>query len=344
MTHQEEFTAVAGWVVTVSKALNASGVDADEVLRACGVNQDVYRDPDLRVPIRQINQLLDVACEAAGDPAFPLGLARHAHPSTFSVLGYSMMASESLRDMLQRLARYKRIVSNTCRLELMDQPDRVVLRMHIARDDAGMPVLSQRAVCGFFSVVLHFMRELYDPRFAPLRAGFTGGAPAFADALVEDFRCRVDYAATGNHMVFDRQALDTPLPTANPQITRLHERLLIQSVARLDREDMVSAVRSQILDSLPLGPPTQADLARQLHMSRRHLQRKLGNQGTSYKALLDETRRSLALQHLHEGQLSLGEISYLLGFSSVNNFSRAFQRWMGLPPGLYRQRRANKVA
>lgn len=344
MTHQEEYTAVAGWVVTAARALHGRGVNPDDVLRACALDGTVLRDPDLRVPIRHINEMLDIACEATGDSAFPLTIAEYAHPSTFSILGYSMMASESLRDMLHRLARYKRIVSNTCRLDLTDDAGKVTLRMQLACDEDGRPVLSQPSVCGFFSVVLHFMRHLYGPGFAPLSAGLTGRAPRFADALAEDLDCRISFGATANHLVFDRAALDTPLPTANPQITSLHERLLVQSIARLDREDMVSAVRSQIMDSLPMGPPTQAELARRLHMSRRHLQRKLGNQGTSYKALLDETRRSLALQHLHEGQISLGEISYMLGFSSVNNFSRAFQRWMGVPPGLYRQRVSHKVA
>ncbi|MBA1145964.1 AraC family transcriptional regulator [Ectothiorhodospiraceae bacterium WFHF3C12] len=344
MTHQEDYTAVAGWVVTAARAMNARGVEATEVMSACGLDPAVLRDPDLRVPIQRVNSLLEVACEATGDPAFPLRLASYAHPSTFSILGYSMMASESLRDMLERLARYKRIVSDTCRLELRETPDTVALQMRLACDSEGRPVLSQHSICGFFSVVLRFMRHLHDPEFAPRSAGLTGKPPRFADALADDLDCRISFGATANHLVFDRALLEAPLPTANPQITRLHERLLVQSIARLDREDMVSAVRSQIMDSLPMGPPTQAELARRLHLSRRHLQRKLGNQGTSYKTLLDETRRSLALQHLQEGQLSLGEISYMLGFSSVNNFSRAFQRWMGLPPGLYRQRGNHKVA
>lgn len=344
MAHQEEYTAVAGWVITGARALKARGVDPAQVLQACGLRISELRDPDTRVSIARINRLLDAASEATGDEAFPLRIAGHAHPSTFSILGYSMMASESLRDMLQRLARYKRIVSNTCRLELHDAPRTVTLRMQIARDVDGRPVLSQGTVSGFFSVVLHFMRQLHDPAFAPLSAGMTGRPPAFADALADDLACRLSFDATANHLVFDRSDLETPLPTANPQITRVHERLLVQSLARLDREDMVSAVRSQIMDSLPMGPPSQAELAGRLHMSRRHLQRKLGQQGTSYKALLDETRRSLALQHLQEGQLSLGEISYMLGFSSVNNFSRAFQRWMGVPPGLYRRRSGHKVA
>lgn len=342
--HQEEFTAIAGWVVTIGRALQSHGQDIDPLLEHCGITDTVYGNPDLRIPAHKINVLLDLCCEAAGDPAFPIGLARHVHPSTFATLGYSMMASSSLKDLLQRLARFKRLVSNTCRLEVRELESHVELRMHPACDEMGTPVLSNRCIYAFFSVVLSVMRELYREDFAPARVGFIDPRPPFHGALDEEFHSPIHYGSGCSYMTFDRAALETPLPTANPSITRLHESTLLHSMARLDRDDVVSGVRSLILESLPEGPPSQGELARQLHISRRHLQRKLGKQGTSYKALLEETRRGLALRHLEEGRLSLGEISYTLGFSSVNNFSRAFQRWMGLAPGQYRRRLREDVA
>lgn len=344
MPHEEEYTALAGWIGSLAKALDESGQALGPLLQRCDLPEEVCRNPDMRVPIAKLNRLLDLACEATGDPAFVLTLARYAHPSAFSILGYSMLASASLKEMLQRLVRFKRIVSNTCRLELVDTAQTGELRMHVARDRYGHDVLTPRSAQAFLVVVLRFMRELYREDLAPLQAGLPGPEPVYRDALRSELGGPVRFDAPYYYMVFSRTALETPLPTGNPLVTQLHERVLVQSMARLDRDDIVNAVRSAILDSLPMGPPTQAELADRLHISRRHLQRKLSHQGTSYKALLEETRRSLALQHLREGQLSLGEISYLLGFSSVNNFSRAFQRWVGEPPGQFRQRCGQKVA
>ena len=73
-----------------------------------------------------------------------------------------------------------------------------------------------------------------------------------------------------------------------------------------------------------------------LHVSLRSLQRKLKEEDTSYKDLLEETRRQLALQYLRDSRRSIGEITYLLGFSEPSNFTRAFKRWTGKSPVQYR--------
>jgi AraC-like DNA-binding protein len=67
------------------------------------------------------------------------------------------------------------------------------------------------------------------------------------------------------------------------------------------------------------------------------LQRKLQEENTSFKQLLDETRRELADQYIRNPMVSIGEITYLLGFSEPSNFSRAFKRWNGTPPAEYRR-------
>ncbi len=71
-------------------------------------------------------------------------------------------------------------------------------------------------------------------------------------------------------------------------------------------------------------------------MCLRTLQRKLSEENTSYKELLDETRRELANQYLRQATLSVSEVTYLLGFSEPSNFSRAFKRWTGRTPSEFR--------
>ena len=84
------------------------------------------------------------------------------------------------------------------------------------------------------------------------------------------------------------------------------------------------------------GAPSIDLVAEKLNFSQRSLQRKLNDSGTSYKHLVENIRQAMAEQYLNQNQLSLGEISYLLGFANVANFSRAFKRWKGISPGAYR--------
>jgi AraC-like DNA-binding protein len=99
----------------------------------------------------------------------------------------------------------------------------------------------------------------------------------------------------------------------------------------------VMQVKTKLVDHLPSGAITEKDIADLLNMSLRSLQRKLEEKGYTYKQLLEETRRELAEQYIRNSRLSLGEITYMLGFSELSNFSRAFKRWTGKSPQHYRR-------
>ncbi|MEA2094390.1 MAG: helix-turn-helix transcriptional regulator, partial [Pseudomonadota bacterium] len=107
-------------------------------------------------------------------------------------------------------------------------------------------------------------------------------------------------------------------------------------LARFDRANITMQVRSKIIEQLHDGAPKQEDIAGTLHVSLRSLQRKLKDEHTSYKTLLENTRQQLAMQYLRDSQRSIGEITYLLGFAEPSNFTRAFRRWTGQSPGEFR--------
>jgi len=123
----------------------------------------------------------------------------------------------------------------------------------------------------------------------------------------------------------------------NPLITQSHEKMLDEFMARVDKNDLTHVIKNKIFELLPLGAPSQTDIADYLGMSLRNLQRKLHDQGTSYKEILENTRKKLAMDYIVQQHLSLSEIGYLVGFSSVGNFNRAFKRWTNQTPGDYRQ-------
>ncbi|MET0051732.1 MAG: helix-turn-helix transcriptional regulator [Candidatus Thiodiazotropha sp.] len=96
-------------------------------------------------------------------------------------------------------------------------------------------------------------------------------------------------------------------------------------------------MRIRIIEDLPNGLPRQTQIAQQLNLSLRNLQRKLQHEGTNFKQLVDETRKALAIEYLTASGKPLIEIGYLLGFTESSNFSRAFRRWTGESPQNYRQ-------
>ena len=131
-----------------------------------------------------------------------------------------------------------------------------------------------------------------------------------------------------------------PLEGANAELARINEGLAAQQLARLDQADLPARLRALLIERLPDGEPTAAELAAALHLSLRSLQRKLAERGLRYENLLDDTRRELALAQLREARIALNEIAFLLGFSDASSFSRAFRRWTGLSPTAWREQQS----
>ena len=129
-----------------------------------------------------------------------------------------------------------------------------------------------------------------------------------------------------------------PLPTSNPQLAEMHERFAGEFLRHFDHAQISYRVRELIIRRLPDGEPRRDEVAHELCMSERTLQRRLEEEATSFVQLLDDTRRELAEQCLGRLHLSLAQAAYLLGFADQRSFYRACRRWFHVSPGQYRSR------
>ncbi|WP_108257602.1 helix-turn-helix transcriptional regulator [Mangrovicoccus ximenensis] len=103
-------------------------------------------------------------------------------------------------------------------------------------------------------------------------------------------------------------------------------------------------VAAALAELLPSGKSGADDVCTQLGLSRRSLQRRLQEEGESFRGVLDRTRETLALQYLRDSSMSVPEISYLLAYRDPNSFYRAFQAWTSMTPGEARARLAPLAA
>ena len=130
--------------------------------------------------------------------------------------------------------------------------------------------------------------------------------------------------------------MTAPLPTSNPKLAELHERFAGDYLRQFDHAQTSHRAREVIIRRLPDGEPRRNEVAGELRMSERTLQRRLEEEATSFLQLLDDTRRELAEQYLGRLHLSLAQAAYLLGFADQTSFFRACKRWFDLSPGQYR--------
>jgi AraC-like DNA-binding protein len=326
-------TTSAVWVKGIASVLAAEGLDVRSLLAAAAIDPAVLDDPFARVSTEKISRLWEVAAEQSGNPA--IGLAQHlvARPASFDVVGYTMMSCANLLAAFERLIRYLLILSDALMMTLSGECRgyRVTFELF----GGNRPVPRQRVEFILVSVIgfCHWIsgRELH-----PLSIELPYPTPVDPAHYCDAFGCRVSFDAASTSMLFADADLRVPLPTSNPVLAELHDRFAGDYLRRFDHSQTSYRAREIIIRRLPDGEPRRDQVAGELGMSERTLQRRLEAEATSFVELLDNTRRELAEQYLRRLHLSLAQAAYLLGFADQSSFFRACRRWFDLSPRRYR--------
>ena len=333
----EEFTTIGSAAVLLARTLTSYGCDAAAVFAEAGLDPAPAQPLDVRYPVSRLQVVWRLAVQRSGDPCFGLSLAEQMQPQALHGLGFAWLTSETLLDAVQRLVRYQRIISTISDYRLRAQDDLVELSVRLARPGVDIHPVSIDAA---MAVIVRMCRMAWQLPFRPRRLVLQRTQPRCSERFRAFFQCPVQFSAPLNAIYFDAELLGRPLPSANPELARANDRVVMDYLNRFDRKSLSLQVRALLIDLLPGGQPTQAQVARALHTSVRNLQRRLRREGSTFKQLLEETRRELAAQYLRQSHHPIGEITYLLGFSEPSNFTRAFRRWTGSTPMEFRQHAA----
>ena len=322
--------SVAGLIATT---LRAAGQDPEPLIVAAGLDAEQLADPNTRFPMLRMQKLWKLAIEASGDPCLGLVAARQFQPAMLHGLGLAWLVSDTLLDAFGRLTRYARLINSALDFRLEEQADAILVTM---LPEVLPPDFEYAALDLGMAAFVRMCQITAGHPVRPLHTTLQRSKPACFERFDEFFGESIEYGAPINRLCFDRQLLTRHLASANPELARINDQVVVDYLARFDRASIAMQVRSRIIHQLPDGIPRQEAIADTLHVSLRSLQRRLKEEDTSFKDLLEETRRQLALQYLRDSRRSIGEITYLLGFSEPSNFTRAFKRWTGKSPAQYR--------
>lgn len=321
------------WVKGMAEMLAAEGLDLRGLLDAAGIDPAALEAPGARLPTETISRLWELAAARSGNPA--IGLAQHhvARPASFDVVGYTMMSCADLGSAFERLIRYLLILSDA--LTMTMSAERAGCRVTFVLFGGDRPVPRQR-IEFILVTVTGFCRWISGREVHPLAVELAYPAPADPAPYRAAFRCPVAFDAPRNSLLFAGADLTAPLPTSNPLLAELHDRFAGEYLRHFDHAQTSYRAREVIVRRLPDGEPRRDQVAGELCMSERTLQRRLEEEATSFVQLLDDTRRELAEQYLGRLQLTLAQAAYLLGFADQSSFFRACKRWFRLSPGQYR--------
>lgn len=326
-------TSLSSWAKAVKLTLDQHDVDSDALFKKAGLDIAVLQDPNGRYPLEGTTRLWRLAVTATDDQNFGLSVGRNVNQTTFHALGYSLMASPTLKAVFERLVRYFRIVTDAGELDFCRDKNNYKFVLN-PLDGPIQP--AYESLDALMSVVIRLCRLLSAKKFRATRVTFRRPAPDDTRVFEKVFKAPIEFGAAETAIYMDADVLNQQLENANPDLARHNDEILARYLIDFDKQNIANRVHGSLVTQLPQGEPSQEKTAEALHMSLRNLQRKLSAEGTSYKAILNQTRHDLAVSYMQDPRYSVSEITYMLGFSDTSSFNRAFRRWTGQSPTAYR--------
>lgn len=328
---QRDATSLTSWARAIKAAVDAEGVDSEPLFAEAGLDMGDLNDPNARYPLAGTTKLWALAIAATQNENLGLSVARQTNQTTFHALGYSVLASTTLRECFETVVRYFRIVTDAGDPQFV-QLDNGQYKYSLQPLDAA----AQEASDAMMAIMIRLCRALAGRDFRAEKVVFRRPSPLDPSVFAKVFKAPLEFGCDETAIYFNQADMERPLATANAELARHNNQILVKYLAQLEAGNIVDRVHAALVDQLPHGEPSQEKIAASLHMSLRNLQRKLAEVDNSYKAILNQTREELAVSYMNDQQYSISEIAYLLGFADTSGFTRAFKRWTGQSPSDFR--------
>jgi AraC-like DNA-binding protein len=307
-------------------------IQPGDVARRAGLPAGLLREEKVFLSTEELFAFYRGVAEASGDPAIGLKLGTEERLERYDPVCIAALCARSFRDALERLARYKQL---TCpeEIRITERGDECALQFFWLLADEKEPTLLTD-VC--FAWIVAIGRRGTGRAVNPKRIELQR-PEALRSIYQTHFRCPIEFGARQNVLVFDRADVARPFVTHNAELLAMVAPPLEAELSLHRTQSTLSQQVKGILKRLLAGQrPGLEEVAEELRLSTRTLQRRLTAEGVSFQRLMEDARRELAQHYLLHSSLELNETAYLLGYEDANSFFRAFHQWEGKSPGEWR--------
>jgi AraC-like DNA-binding protein len=290
-------------------------------------------DPDERVHVSAVNSLLEAALAITGDELLGLRASARMAAGDVGAFDFIMSSAETLRAALESASRFLRLLNDAAVWRLEIEGERAHLRF-----DCSVVLAPAAEDFGLAGLIRNQAPNWPQGMLAEVDVWFTHGQPRELAPYVEILGVeRLHFNAPITGFGFPARYLDMPLRSRDPRLHDVLRRYAEVTLASLPQaESVTQKVRRFVVEQLASGNFSLEHAARRLHVSARTLGRRLADEGTTFKELVDEMRKMVALRMVAGHDVGLSEVALLAGFTETPSFYRAFRRWTGMTPSQYR--------
>lgn len=315
------------------RAVERIGLNPATVLRQARLPRTLHFNEQSLVTTAQYFALWRALEELAADPGLGIRLVTGTDTAAHPPSSLAAFYARDYRDGLSRLARFKRLCTPE-QLNIVEESGECTITARWLYATESEPALATDIT---FASLVELGRRGTSHRLTPRRIEFSRTGPK-SDAHKTYFGCPIRYGAQRNALILSPADLDRPFPGHNPELLAILTPALAASLGELQASSSINEqVKVVLKRSLASGRPELCDVARDLGMSERTLQRRITKEGATFRELLAAARREFGRQLLSDPTAEIDEVAYLLGFQDASSFYRAFRAWEGVTPNEWRE-------
>jgi AraC-like DNA-binding protein len=309
----------------------SAGIDVEPLMVKAGVTRNQVEDQSVRLAVKGQIKFVELVADALHDDLLGFHLGCDYDLREIGLLYYVWNSSELLGDAFRRAERYSSIVNEAVSLRVRSNENDLALTSTYV----GIKRLSDRHQMEFWvTSLVRICRQLTNRHLMPSSVGFVHRRNGDANTLEKFLGCDVIFGAATDEVAFPRTVKQMPVVSADPYLNKLLIKYCEEARSHREAGRLTCrvAVENAIAPLLPHGRARADEIARQLGMSLRTLERRLGSEGLTFTGILSELRVDLAKRYLLEEDLAISKIAWLLGYQDVTAFTHAFKRSTGKSP------------
>ena len=317
------------WVQAVLQAATLQGLDESDILTNAGLDKAHLSDGHGRISLDDTLALWRSIEQLSKDPLFGFKVGGSLKPSHFQLFASTMLSSATLGDAIDKILKYQRLISDGGVFSMVSQ-DQVTTLIYTP----SASNFSYHQIDAVMVAIHGLAGWLFSRDIVPIKVTLTHNYQDGLPQYQAFYGCDVECGHLQNSMHLNTSLIQEALPGFDQGLAAVHKQIADTQLKRLIEPGIITRVQEQLhISDVGIG---RDEIASQLAMSGRSLQRKLQEQGSSFQKLHDEYRHKQSLTLLARKELSLMDISLQLGFSESSTFYRAFKRWQSVTPGEYR--------
>ena len=307
----------------------------DLIIKIPGGHKALAR-PATRFDSTILIDMLHYAEELSGKVGICALTGGYLRPSAMADLGHAMVASSTLEEMIKMYRVYQPLLLQIGETDVSKRGDRAYVTW---KTDIKEPEYLRPYVEKFFGGVAAFGRWVtWDQDMQIIGMHFRHSEPADLTAYEDIFRCPLYFNADEDIMEVPRGLVEHDMPQPNPALVANIRQIMDRDLAELETPLTAAREVFQIIRTVLVeGPPTIGRVADLYGTTERTLRRRLKDEGTTYRNLLEEVRKETCEFELKRGTHCILDLAQSLGYSDQSAFTRAFKDWYDMPPSQYIQ-------